>query len=69
MKLADVMSKPLLEVIKDMELVSFRPVTNDGVVESIELEYVPKENLEEEPVAGDNRSDLFKSNSSKRRHY
>ena len=66
MRLADVMDKPLLEVLKEMELVSFRPIANDGIVESIALEYVPKENLVEEPVAGDNRSDLFKTSGRRR---
>ena len=44
MKLNELMTKPLQETLKDMDVTSLKPITNDkGEVMKIIIEYEPRE--------------------------
>lgn len=78
MKLSEIMNKPLAEVLEEMELVNFRPYTDDytGDVEYIELKYKPKlkpcicpEEVLEVTETSDGRRNLFNTTQESKRHW
>lgn len=62
MRLSEIIDKPLSEILEQMELQNCNIDSHNGTVNYISLVYKPKE-----PVAGDNRSELFRK--QKKRGY